>query len=108
MIWEKDCIVSEDRGLSEISNWHFVIITKTLDIKTNIISTTKSLPKIFETFKDHSSIKNFFSFRGEECQFKFHFMSECDVRGIILKMNEKIANRISDILTEILKDSVNS
>ena len=40
-------------------------ITKTLGLKTSIISTTKSLPKIIETSKDHPSITNFFFAKGE-------------------------------------------
>ena len=66
MISEKDCIVSDDRRLSEIFNEHFINITKTLDLKPSIISTTTSLPKILDTFKDHPSInKNFSLQRGE-------------------------------------------
>ena len=72
MISEKGCVVSEGRRLSEIFNAHFINITKTLDLKPSIISTTKSLPEITETFKGHPSIKKIFSFRKEECQFKFH------------------------------------
>ena len=57
MISEEDCIVLDDRRLSEIFNTHFINITKTLDLKPSIISTTKRLPEIIETFKDHHSIK---------------------------------------------------
>ena len=49
-ISEKDFIVSDDRRLSEIFNEHFIDITKTLDLKPRIISTTSSLPKIIQTF----------------------------------------------------------
>ena len=50
-------IVRDDRRLSEIFNEHFINITKTLDLKPSIISTTTtSLPKIIETFKDHPTI----------------------------------------------------
>ena len=38
MISEKDCIVSDDNRLPEICNEHFIIITKTLDLKQSIIS----------------------------------------------------------------------
>ena len=41
-----------NRGLSEILNEHFINITKTLDLKPSIISTSTNLPKIIETFKD--------------------------------------------------------
>ena len=61
IISEKDCIVSDDRRLSEIFNEHFINITKTLDLKPSIIATTINLPKITETFKDHPSIKKIFS-----------------------------------------------
>ena len=64
MISEKDCIVSDDRRLSEIFNTRFINITKTLNLKPSIISTTKSILEIFETFKDHPSIKIFFLFEG--------------------------------------------
>ena len=57
MISEKDCIVSDDRRLSEIFNTHFINISKTLELKPSIISTTKRLPEIIEIFKDHHSIK---------------------------------------------------
>ena len=57
MISEKDSVVSDDRRLSEIFNTRFINITKTLDLKPSIISTTKRLPEIIETFKDHHSIK---------------------------------------------------
>ena len=80
MISEKDCIVSDDRRLSEIFNTHFINITKTLDLKPSIISTSKNVSEIIETFKDHPSIKNIFSLRREECQIKFHSVSENEVR----------------------------
>ena len=41
-----------NRGLSEIFNEYFINIIKTLDLKPSIISTSTSLPKIIETFKD--------------------------------------------------------
>ena len=53
MISEKDCTVSDDRRLSEIFNTHFINVTKT--------SATKRLLEIIVTFKDHPSIKKFFS-----------------------------------------------
>ena len=46
MIPEKDRVVSDDRRLSEIATEHFVNLTKTLDIKTSIVFTITSLPKI--------------------------------------------------------------
>ena len=48
MILEKDCIVSDDRRLSEIFDGHFINITKTLDLKPSIIPTTASLPEIID------------------------------------------------------------
>ena len=96
MTSEKDCIISDDRRLSQIFNEHFINITKTLDLKSSIISTTTSLPEIIETFKDHPSIKNIFSLRREECQFKFHSVSENEVRKVILNIYEKKAN-LTDI-----------
>ena len=54
MISEKDCIVSDDRRLSEIFNEHFINITKTLDLKPSISPTTTSIPEIIETFKRSS------------------------------------------------------
>ena len=64
MISEKDCIVFDDWRLSEIFNTHFVNITKTLDLKPGIISTTTILPEIIETLKDQSSIKEIFLCEG--------------------------------------------
>ena len=60
MILEKDCIVSDDRRLSVIFSTHFINITKTLDLKSRIMPTTKILPEIIETFKNYASIKTFF------------------------------------------------
>ena len=51
MILEKDCKVSDDTGLSEIFNTHFLNITKTLDLKPSIISSNKSVPGIIELLK---------------------------------------------------------
>ena len=103
MISEKDCIVSDDWRLSEIFNTHFVNITKTLDLKPGIISTTTILPEIMETLKDHPSIKEIFSLRREVCQFKFHSVRENEVRKIILNMDEEEANLTGDICARILK-----
>ena len=89
MISEKDCIVSDDRRLSEIFNEHFINITNTLDLKPSIIPITTSLPDLIETFKDHPSIKKIFSLRREECQFKFHSVSENEVRKVILNMDKE-------------------
>ena len=61
IISEKDCIVSDDRRLSEIFNQHFINITKTLDLKPRIIPTTTSIPEIIKTFKDHPIVKKNFS-----------------------------------------------
>ena len=71
MISEKDYIVSDNRRLSEISNEHFINITKTLDLKPSIISTTTSLPEIIETFKDHPSIKKYFLCKGRSVSSSF-------------------------------------
>ena len=46
MILEKECKVSDEIGLSEIFNAHFLNITKTLDLKPSIISNNKSVPEI--------------------------------------------------------------
>ena len=51
MISQKDCIVSDDRRLSEIFNTQFINITKTLDLKPSIISTNKSVPKFLKLLK---------------------------------------------------------
>ena len=97
MISEKDWIVSDDRRLSEIFNEHFINVAKTLDLKPSIILTTTSLPKITETFKDHPSVKKIFSLRREECRFKFHSVSENEVRKVISNMDEKKATLTGDI-----------
>ena len=88
MISEKDFIVSDDRRLSEIFNEHLINISETLNLKPSIIPTIASLLEIIETFKDHPSIKKIFSLRREECQFKFHSVSENEVRKLILNMDE--------------------
>ena len=81
MISEKDCKVSDNRGLSGIFNEHFIDIIKTLDLKPSIISTiTTSLAKIIEAFKDHSNIKKIFSLQRNEWQFRFHAASKNEVR----------------------------
>ena len=59
-----DCIVSHDRGLSETFNENCINITKPLDLKPRIISTTTSLSEIIEVFKDHPSLKKFFLCEG--------------------------------------------
>ena len=105
---EKDCIVSDDRRLSEIFNTHFISITKTLDLKPIITSTNKSVPEIIETFKDHPSIKKIFSLRREECQFKFHYVSENEVRKVILNVDGKKANLTGDTPVGILESCVDS
>ena len=89
MISEKDCLVSDDRRLSEIFNTHFINITKTLDLKPSIISTNKSVPEIIETFKNHPSIKKV-------------------IRKVILNMVGKKANLTGNIPAGILKSCVDS
>ena len=69
--------VDEERGLSEIFNKHFIHITKTLDLKSSIFSTTIGLPEITEPFKGHPRIKHF-SLCWGECQIIFHSVSEID------------------------------
>ena len=73
VISEKNCIVSDDRRLSEIFNTHFINITKILDLKQTIISTNKSVPEVIETFKDRPSIKKkiFFKKGGVSVQVSF-------------------------------------
>ena len=100
MISQNDCRVSDDRRLSENFNEHFISITKILDLKPSIISTTTSLPETIETFKDHPSIKKFFSLRREECQFKFHSVSENEVRKFILNLDEKRWTKLVTSLRE--------
>ena len=108
MISEEDCIVSDDRRPSEIFNTYFINITKTLDLKSSIISTNNSVPEIIETFKDHPSIKKNFSLRREECQFKSHSVSENEVRKVILNMDGKKANLTGDIPAGIINGCVDS
>ena len=108
MISEKDCIISDDKRLSEIFNTHFINITKILDLKPSIISTNKSVPEITETFKERPSIKKIYSLRREDCQFNFHSASENEVRKVILNMVRKKANLTSDILAGTLKGCVYS
>ena len=107
MISEKD-IVSDDIRLSEIFNAHFISITKTLDLKPSIISTNKSVPDIIETFQGQPSIKKIFSSRREESQFKFHSLSENEVRKVILNMDGKKVNLTGDIHAGILKGYIDS
>ena len=108
MISEKDSIASDDKRVSEIFNTHFINITKILDPKPSIISINVSLPEIIETFKDHPSIKKIYSIRREECQFKFHSISENEFRKVILNMDGKEVNLTSDILVGIVKGCINS
>ena len=84
MILQKDCAVSEDRRLSEIFSGYSINITKTLEIKASIISTTTRLPENFEIFKDHPSIKKIFSLQREEFQIKFYSVSENEVTKVVL------------------------
>ena len=107
MISEKD-IVSDDIRLSEIFNAHFISITKTLDLKPSIISTNKSVPDIIETFQGQPSIKKMFSSRREESQFKFHSLSENEVRKVILNMDGKKVNLTGDIHADIRKGYIDS
>ena len=90
MISQKDLIVSDDRRLSGIFDTYFINITKTLDLEPKIISTNKNVPKIVETFKDHLSIKKFFSLRREGYQFSFYSLSENEVRKVILNIDGKM------------------
>ena len=53
------------------------------------MSTTTSLPRIIETFKNHPSIKKILSLRWVECQFKFHSASENEVRKVTLIIDDK-------------------
>ena len=48
-----------------------------------------------------------FSFRREECQFKYHSVSDNEVRKVILIMDKK-ANLSGDIPAGILKDCIDS
>ena len=104
MISEKDCIVSDDRRVSEVFNEHFINTTQTLDLKQSIMSTATSLPEIIETFKDHPSIRKIFSLRRAE--FKFHSINE--FRNVILNMDGKKANQTDDIPARIFTDCVES
>ena len=69
-MYQKDCIDSDDRILSEIFNEYFIIITKTIDLKPSTTSTTTCLPEIIETFKDYLALTILNLWR-EECQLKF-------------------------------------
>ena len=106
MIWEKDCVVSDDRRLSEIFNEHFINITKTLDLKASITFTTTSLRELIETFNDHPSVNISFYSEKKKCQFKFHYVNENQVRKTILNMDEKKASLTDDIPARILNGCV--
>ena len=77
--------VSGDRRQSEILIEYFINVTKTLHLKPNIVSALR-LYEFTETCKDHTSIQKKFYLQMEECQFKFHSVSENEV---VLNMNEK-------------------
>ena len=73
-------------------------------LKSSTVSTTKSFPEIIESFKDHQrKIEEIFYLRWEEFQFKFHSVSESEVRKVLLKMDEKKADLTGDILAGIRK-----
>ena len=91
MISEINCRVFDDRRLCKIFNEHFINITWTSDLKPSTIPTTTSLPEIIETFKDNLIINIFFFLQKEEHQFKFHSVSDNEVRKGILNMDEKEA-----------------
>ena len=82
-------MVFDGRRIFEIFNKHFINITKTLDLRPSIISTTKIIVEIIETFKYAPRIKNFLSLRIEECQFKFYSVIENEIRKVILNIDEK-------------------
>ena len=78
-------------------------------LKSSTVSTTKSFPEIIESFKDHQpKIEEIFCLRWEEFQFKFHSVSESEVRKVLLKMDEKKADLTGDILAGIRKVCVDS
>ena len=81
-------------------NEHFINITKILDLKTSVISTTTSLPNLLKLLKIIPALRIFF-LQKEGCQFN-------EVRKVILNMNEKKANLTGDILVRILKDCLDS
>ena len=81
-------------------NTRFLNITKTVDLKPSMISTNKSIFEIIKTFKDH---REKFSLRREECQFKFHFVSENEIRKVNLNIDGEKANLTGDISVGILK-----
>ena len=49
-----------------------------------------------------------FSMQSTECQFKFHSVSENEVRTIILNMDEKRENLTDDTPAAVLKGCVDS
>ena len=71
MISEKVFTVSVGIELSEIFNDHFLNITKTLDLKPDIISTTTSLPEIIGAFQDNPALNFFFVREGVSVQVPF-------------------------------------
>ena len=75
-------MVSDNKGLPEFFNEHLISITKTLDLTPSSISTTKSFPESIKAFKERPRIMKIFSLRGERCQFKFHSVSENDVKKV--------------------------
>ena len=78
-------------------------------LKSSTVSTTKSFPEIIESFKDHQpKIEEIFCLRWEEFQFKFHSVSESEVRKVLLKIDEKKADLTGDILAGIRKVYVDS
>ena len=98
MISERDCRVSDGKGLSKIFNEHFLNITKTLDPKPSVIFTTTSLLEIIETFQSHPShskagvrpsLNKIFSLGKEKCEMKLDSLRDNEVRKVILNMAEK-------------------
>ena len=71
MILEKHCAVSDDRRLSEIFSGYFINITKTLEIKASIISTTTPLPENFEIFKIILVLRKFSLCKGRSFRSSF-------------------------------------
>ena len=110
MLKEKNRLITEKKELATVMNTFFVNITKSLDLKKDDDSSLnpinfENINDILGKHKNHPSVHKISQTFITNEKFSFNFLTEDQVRELIMNLDSSKATPIGDISVDILKST---
>ena len=111
MLKEKNRLITEKKELATVMNTFFVNITKSLDLKKDDDSSLnpinfENINDILGKHKNHPSVHKISQTFITNEKFSFNFLTEDQVRELIMNLDSSKATPIGDISVDILKSTI--